>query len=52
MLNSILDELNIIEGENAKYGIYVTGAENVTIRYNQITGCEIPVYINKTDEKK
>ena len=49
---NLLFENNIIEGENAKYGIYVTGAENVTIRYNQITGCEIPVYINKTDEKK
>ena len=38
-------ENNIIEGENAKYGIYVTGSDNVKIRYNQISGCEIPIYV-------
>ena len=38
-------ENNIIEGENAKYGIYVTGSDNVKIRYNQISGCEVPIYV-------
>lgn len=49
---NIVFENNIIEGENAKYGIFVTGADDVIIRYNQISGCEIPVYINKVDNNK
>ncbi len=49
---NLVFEGNIIEGENAKYGIYVTGADNVVIKYNQILGCEIPVYIDKVDNKK
>lgn len=44
---NLVFENNIIEGENAKYGIYVTGADNVSIQYNQISGCQIPVYIDQ-----
>ncbi|MBL7111605.1 MAG: right-handed parallel beta-helix repeat-containing protein [Bacteroidales bacterium] len=42
---NLIFENNIIEGENARYGIYVTGSDDVKIRYNQISGCEIPVYV-------
>ena len=38
-------EGNIIEGENAENGIAVSGAEDVTIRYNEIVGCKNPVYM-------
>lgn len=41
----ILIENNLIEGENAARGIYVTGAEDVTIRNNVISGCREPVKV-------
>jgi len=42
---NILIEGNIIEGEQAEHGIFVSGAEDVTIRYNEIAGCATPVKI-------
>lgn len=44
---NLVFENNIIEGENAKYGIFVTGADDVNIRFNQISGCQIPVYVDQ-----
>lgn len=44
---NLIFENNIIEGEHAKYGIYVMGADSVTIRNNQFSGCEVPVYFYK-----
>jgi hypothetical protein len=41
---NLLFENNIIEGENAKYGIFVSGADNVSIKYNQISGCNTSIY--------
>ncbi|WP_456457780.1 right-handed parallel beta-helix repeat-containing protein [Reichenbachiella sp.] len=42
--NNLLFENNTIEGEGAKYGIYVSGADSVTISNNEISGCEIPIH--------
>lgn len=41
----ILIEGNIIEGENSEKGIYISGADDVKIRYNEINGCIYPVNI-------
>jgi hypothetical protein len=41
----LLIENNIIEGEAAAQGIYISCAEDVTIRYNEISGCEEPVKV-------
>lgn len=41
----ILIEDNVIEGENAARGISVTGADDVTVRNNTITGCKDPVKV-------
>ncbi len=38
-------EGNIIEGEHADYGIHISGASDVGVRYNEISGCETPVKI-------
>ena len=46
---NLLIEGNIIEGENAERGISVSGAEDVIIRYNEITGCKIPVVVRYSD---
>ena len=43
---NILIEGNIIDGENAERGIYVSGAQDVMIRYNKITGCRLPVDVH------
>ncbi len=48
----ILIEGNIIEGENAESGISVYGARDVTIRYNEISGCKAPVKISLSDDVK
>ena len=40
---NILIEGNIIEGENAAYGISVSGAQKVVIRNNAFIGCEQPI---------
>jgi len=39
---NIIIEGNLIEGEDAEYGISVSGAENVIIRNNEFTGCKTP----------
>jgi len=44
---NLVFENNIIEGENAKHGIFVTGTDNVSIQYNQISGYQIPVYMDQ-----
>jgi len=44
---NLVFENNMIEGEHAAYGIYVSGADSVSIFYNRISGCEIPVYIEE-----
>jgi len=41
----LLIENNIIEGENAAQGIYISSAEDVTIRYNEISGCVEPIKV-------
>ncbi|MEN7551034.1 right-handed parallel beta-helix repeat-containing protein [Rapidithrix thailandica] len=41
----LLFEHNIIEGENAECGIFISGAEDVTIRNNEISGCKEPVKV-------
>ena len=46
---NLLIEGNIIEGENAERGISVSGADNVVIRYNEITGCKNPVVVKYSD---
>lgn len=45
----ILIEGNIIEGEDAQNGISISGASDVIIRYNEITGCITPVKVRYTD---
>ncbi len=47
---NILIEGNIIEGENAERGISVSGAEDLVIRYNDITGCKLPIYIRYSNK--
>ncbi len=42
---NIIIEGNLIEGENAEYGISVSGAENVNIRNNIFSGCKLPLKI-------
>ncbi len=41
----ILIEGNLIEGEKEENGISVSGAEDVVVRYNEITGCRNPLHI-------
>ena len=41
----ILIENNIIEGENSAQGIYISSAEDVKIRYNEISGCVEPIKV-------
>ena len=41
----LLIENNIIEGENAPQGIYISSAENVKIRFNEISGCVEPIEV-------
>jgi nitrous oxidase accessory protein NosD len=48
----ILIEGNIIEGENEESGISVSGASDVTIRSNEISGCKAPVKISHSDNVK
>jgi hypothetical protein len=42
---NIVIEGNLIEGENAEYGISVSGAENVIIRNNEFSGCKTPLRV-------
>jgi len=42
---NIIIEGNQVIGLNAKRGIFISGAENVTIRHNQFAGCEVPIRI-------
>ena len=42
---NILIEGNQITGLNAQRGIFISGADNVTIRHNQFAGCEVPIRI-------
>lgn len=49
---NILIEGNIIEGEDSENGISISGAGNVTVRYNEITGCSNPVRIRYSDDVK
>lgn len=39
----ILIENNIIVGEDAPQGIYISCAKDVTVRHNEITGCKEPI---------
>ena len=41
----ILIEGNQVIGANARRGIFVSGAEDVAIRYNQFAGCEEPIRV-------
>ena len=41
----LLIEGNIIEGENAEKCISISQAEDVTVRYNEISGCRQPVAV-------
>ncbi len=45
-------EGNIIEGDHAENGIYISGASNVVIRGNEISGCANPVAIHYSDDVK
>ena len=42
---NIIIENNSIEGSQSEYGIYVSGAKDVTILNNKIAGCKTPVKI-------
>lgn len=42
---NILIEGNIIEGENAVNGIFISGACDVVVRYNEISGCVTPIKV-------
>ena len=42
---NILIEGNLIEGEDAEYGISVSGADKVTIRNNEFAGCKAPLNV-------
>ncbi len=46
----ILIEGNIIEGEKADNGISISGADDVVVRYNEITGCATPVKIRYSND--
>jgi len=46
----ILIEGNTIEGENAARGIYVTGADDVIVRNNRISGCKEPVKVEASNK--
>lgn len=46
----LLIEGNIIEGENAERGISVSGTEDITIRYNTIGGCKIPIVVRYSND--
>jgi hypothetical protein len=48
----IVIEGNIIEGDHAENGIYISGASHVVIRGNEISGCAMPVTIHYTDDVK
>jgi hypothetical protein len=45
----ILIEGNMIEGEHSKNGISISGASDVVVRYNEITGCTIPINVKHSD---
>ncbi|MGF7080750.1 right-handed parallel beta-helix repeat-containing protein [Mucilaginibacter sp. UYCu711] len=45
-------EGNIIEGDHAENGIYISGATDVTIRSNEISGCTKPINIKYADDVK
>lgn len=45
-------EGNIIEGENSENGIFVSGAEDVVIRNNEISGCKNTIVTEHSDEVK
>ena len=42
---NILIEGNLIEGENARFGISVSGADNVSIQNNIFSGCQAPLHV-------
>lgn len=48
----LLIEGNIIEGENSERGISVSGADDVTIRNNEISGCKEPVKVQYSTNVK
>ena len=41
----ILIENNMIEGIDSAQGIYISGAKDVIIRYNEISGCHEPIKV-------
>jgi hypothetical protein len=49
---NIVIEGNLIEGEDAEYGISVSGAENVLICNNAFNGCKTPVIIRYSKNVK
>jgi hypothetical protein len=46
----LLIEGNIIEDEGAERGISVSQAEDVTIRYNEISGCRRPIVVAHSNQ--
>ena len=36
--------------DGTRHGIYVSGSEDVTIRYNQISGAEVPIEVQHSEE--
>lgn len=46
----ILIEGNIIEGENAKYGISVSGTNGLIVRYNEIKECKTPISVRYSND--
>ncbi len=48
----IIIEGNIIEGDHAENGIYVSGASDVVIRSNEISGCANPINVRYADDVK
>jgi hypothetical protein len=48
----LLIEGNIIEGENSNRGISISGADEVTVRNNEISGCKTPVHVQYSTNVK
>jgi parallel beta-helix repeat protein len=48
----LLIEGNIIEGENSNRGISISGADDVTVRNNEISGCKTPVHVQYSTNVK
>ena len=46
----LLIEGNIIEGEGAERCISVSQAEDVTIRYNELSGCRQPIFTRQSNQ--